>query len=381
MKKIVALLIAVLLIVGGVVLVGKKKEELAAEATPALKYVTVKTATPENAAVEQSRLYIGRYYSLRHPQISSKVSGFIERIAVVEGERVSKGDLLIGIDDRELRAAVKAQRASERAIEISIESLEGSKESVESDYLYAKKVYERNLALFEADALAREKLDFSRVAMELKRSKLDTLVKSIEAKKEELKAAGAQLASKLNLLRYAQIRAPFDGEVGTIHLKEGDLASPGRPILTLLGVKKAVEFNFAPGEGLGIASGMEVWIEGRKAKISKILPQSQKGLKVARIELETPLDLAENQNVAIRVVTKRAEGSAVPVEALLHRADGVYLFEYKDGSFSPKKVRIEATDGRYAVVEPAPAGRVAVGSNDKLSRLFVVKNVKAAEDE
>jgi len=40
--------------------------------------------------IEQKREFIGRYYSLLHPQIASKISGFIQKVYVEEGDRVKK---------------------------------------------------------------------------------------------------------------------------------------------------------------------------------------------------------------------------------------------------------------------------------------------------
>ncbi len=380
MKRAVLIAVVLLIVVGAVVLVKSKKAALEAESVPAVKSIVVKSVKPEKRVVEQSRLYIGRYRSLDHPKISSKISGYIEKIEVCEAEPVKKGDPLFRIDDKEIRESITAQLASVHAVEISIKSLKSSLEALKSDYLHAKDVYDRNMALFEAGALAKEKLDFSRVAMELKRNKYETAEWSIKAKEKELEAAKAQLASKRNLLRYAIVRAPLDGSVGKIYLREGDLAAPGKPVMDILGEKKVVEFSFAPDTKSLLEPGAEVRIGTTEATIEKILPVSDRGLMVARVALEKPLDAAENQNVALRVILKRKEGIAVSTEALLYRGDSTYLFEYVDGKFLPRKVEVEVSDGRFAIVSPAPKAPVAVGSDDKLSRLFVVKSVKAAED-
>jgi len=311
MKKVVGFIIVVLLVAGGVVVLKKKKEELADLPAPAIKSVTVETATPEIRSVEEVRSFMGRYYSAEHPSIASRINGFVQKIYVKEGERVKKGDLLAQIDDRELKAAIEAQKASIKALESAIESLKFSLKALKSDLLQAKSTYERNLKLYEAGALAKEKLDLSKVAMELKESKYVTTQKSVEAKSEELRAQKAQLDSKVNQLRYASLKAPADATVGEIFLT----------ILKLLGERKRVDFQFP----------------------------------------------------------------AVPVTALLEKTGGNkeerYLFVKTGEGFTPKSVKVLADDGSYAVVDGKIDRPVAVGSNDKLSRLFVLKSVKAAENE
>jgi len=78
---------------------------------------------------------------------------------------------LVSIDDKESRAAISAQKSSIKALKRSIESIKATLSSLKSDYQYAKEVYERNLVLFKADALSKEKLDQSEVVMKLKLSK------------------------------------------------------------------------------------------------------------------------------------------------------------------------------------------------------------------
>ena len=384
MKKVIGFIIVVLLVAGAVVVLKKKKEQLANLPTPAAKSVAVETAMPEVKRVEEKRSFIGRYYSLDHPVIASKISGFIQKIYVEEGDRVKKGDLLISIDDRELKSAVKAQKASMKALNSAIESLKFSLKALESDYLQAKSVYERNLKLYKADALAKEKLDLSKVAMELKESKYITTKNSIEAKYEELKALKAELDSKINQLRYVSIKALTEATVGKIFLRVGDLAMPGKPIVKLLGDKKRVEFQFPLLEE-GIKKGMKVYVNGLEARISEVLPESEKALGVARVDLSGKLALPENSNVSVEVVTRSGVGTAVPVTALLEKQGGKererYIFVYNQGEFVPKKVKVLATDESFAVIDSEIRQPVAVGSNDKLSRLFVLKSVEAVGNE
>jgi len=331
--------------------------------------------------IEQKREFIGRYYSLLHPQIASKISGFIQKVYVEEGDRVKKGDILVSIDDKELRAAINAQKSSIKALKRSIESIKATLSSLKSDYQYAKEVYERNLALFKADALSKEKLDQSEVVMKLKLSKYESTKKSIEAKYEELNSLKALLESKINQLRYTSIRSSIDGTVGKIYLRALDLATAGKPIMKLLGEKKIVEFQFPVGLGKTVKKGMRVYVDGLEAKISKILPDSEKALAVAQIVLKTALKIPENSNVKVEVVQKRALGMAVPVTALLEKENEVYVFEYINGTFLPRKVKVVAKDEKYAVLTPDIIHPVAVGSNDKLSKLFILKNVKAVNNE
>ncbi|WP_457594891.1 efflux RND transporter periplasmic adaptor subunit [Hydrogenimonas sp.] len=380
MKKVVITLVVLLLAAGGIYFAKSKKEEVAHLPPPASKRVAVETVRPRTMKIEQTRSFLGRYVSREHPFVASKISGFIREVPVREGAQVRRGDLLVRIDDSEPKAAVAAQKASIRALESALAALESSIDSLEADYRYAKEVYERNRALYEAGALAREKLDLSEVAMKLKASKLESTRKSLAAKRAEIDAAKAQLRSKESLLAYARIRSPIDGRVAKVMLRTGDLAVPGKPILQLVGEAKRVDFTLPPDE-TRIAAGTPVRIRGIAANVSAILPAADRGLAVARVEPLKDLGIPENGNVEVTVRIASAEGSAVPVDALLHRKDGTYLFSYENGAFHPRKVQVVADDGRYAVVAESLNHPVARGSDDKLSRLFVLKEVEAIGDE
>ncbi len=379
MRKILWFAVVALLVFGGVAFLKKKKGEVEALPTPIGSVIAVETAMPKSMRVEERREFIGRYYSEENPQVSTKMSGYIEKIFVKEGKSVKKGEPLFQVDDGEVKAAIKAQMSQYEAAKRSLDALKVTLQSIKSDYEYAKSVYEKNLALFKVGALSKEKLDFSRVAFELKGAKYESTKSAIEAKKSEVKAAEALLDSKRELLKYTLVKSPIDGVVGKIVLKEGDIAMPGKPVVKIFGNKKRIEFTFASGDGK-IKEGMKVYAAGKEFKVSKTLPDSQRGLSVARVEIDEALEFPEESNVALKVVTKSAAGVAVPVSAILESGEKRYLFEHVDGSFVPKEVAVKASNSRFAVVEPAPKHEVAVGSSDKLSKLFVMEAVKVEND-
>ncbi len=376
MKKIVIALLVLLLVVAGFVIIKKKKEELASLPTPKIKLITVETTLPKTMTIVQTQSFIARYYSATHPHIASKISGFIDKISVNEGQSIKKGDLLVQIDKSEISSQIEAQKAAIEALKHSIKAIKATIASLQSDFTYAKNVYERNVALFKAEALPKEKLELSKVAMELKKAKLQSTKETLLAKEAELQAQKATLQAKEALLDYTIIKAPIDGVVGTIFLKKGDLAMPGKPIVELLSYKKYLEFTFP--RSLDIHTGMQVLVQNRKFPITKVLPNAQKYLAVGRVELAS-LNIPENSQIKIDLIQKEATGTAVPVNALLEEDGKYYIFEKRKRGFEAKEVHIIAQNALYAIVTPAPSNPVALGSNDKLSRLFFVKKVHTYE--
>jgi len=130
----------------------------------------------------------------------------------------TKGDLLVQIDDREIRS--------------TINSLEETLKSQEADLKYTLGLHARNQAIFKVGGLAREKLEASAVARAGKQA-------AVKATRQKIEAQEIQLD-------YLNIRAPFDGTVGAIFLRKGNLATPGQPLLTLHSLDRKLTFSYVP---------------------------------------------------------------------------------------------------------------------------------------
>jgi membrane fusion protein (multidrug efflux system) len=137
--------------------------------------------------------------------VSARVVANIIELPVAAGQHVRRGDLLVRLDDRDMRARrQQAQEALRRA--------EATKELAQSDY-------ERDKALFEKAVIPKS--EFDQTTLRLKTSTADV--------------AGLQQAEHdaQVTLGYAVIRSPYDGIVVDKLSDVGDLAAPGKPLLTL----------------------------------------------------------------------------------------------------------------------------------------------------
>jgi membrane fusion protein (multidrug efflux system) len=137
--------------------------------------------------------------------VSARVVANIVELPVAAGQRVRKGDLLVRLDDRDLRA--KRQQAQE-----ALRRDEATRDLAQSDY-------ERDKALFEKQVIPKS--EFDQTALRLKTSTADV--------------AGLQQAEHdaTVTLGYAVIRSPYEGIVVDKLSDVGDLATPGKPLLTL----------------------------------------------------------------------------------------------------------------------------------------------------
>jgi RND family efflux transporter MFP subunit len=340
-KKIIIVLLSLALLVSAAMLLKKRKQSVknAPVPTPLTHQVKVVSASTEH--LEQTRPFLAQLASEETAEISSKLSGQIKKVLVRENQPVKKGELLLQIDDLEIVSSIK--------------SLQVSLAAQEKDVHYAKSLHERNRSLFDVGGLAREKFEASEVVLATKQAALETTRQKI---------IGLEVQ-----LGYLNIKSPFDGTVGTIFSRTGDLASPGKTLFSINSPGQKLTFSYVPGE-FAIQTGQEVLLNGRKiGQIIRLYSDADNGLSVAEIGVENHLDMPNNSYVTIDLLTFAGSGCCVPVTALLQKKEGTQVMLYGDGEFAPLPVTIIASNKDNALIEPCPASPVAVGAAAKLSQL------------
>lgn len=137
--------------------------------------------------------------------VSARITANIIELPVSAGQQVRSGSLLVRLDDRDLRARKQqAQEALRRA--------EATRDLAQSDYT-------RDKALYEMQVIPKS--EFDQTTLRLKTSTADVAA-SQQAQQDAELAFG-----------YAVIRAPYDAIVVDKLSDVGDIATPGKPLLTL----------------------------------------------------------------------------------------------------------------------------------------------------
>ena len=331
----------VIVVVLGAVLIGKRRQAVrqAPVAIP-LSY-TIKTTMPETRTVAQIRSFLAKLESATTAAVSSKLSGRVTEVLVVENQHVQPGDLLVRIDSQEIAASISAMEAKLITAQKQLD--------------YSATVLERNRALFEVGGISQEKLTASEISFSSAQSGVQEVAQNIEGLR--------------NQLDYCNIRASFAGIVGTVLLRQGDLAIPGRPLLTLNSLPQKLTFSFMPGS-VEIVPGQEVLLNDvHVGTITRLHGDARNGLTVAQVKLDQRLNQASGSYLTIDVVTRTMTGTAVPMQALLHRGEGTSVLLYQEGRFVERPVTIAVQGRDFAVIEPGVTLPVAVAAEAKLSVL------------
>lgn len=170
-----------------------------------------------------SKEYIADIHAYRNVELRSRLSGFLNHIYVDEGAYVKKGQVLFDLMDEEYKAdyaqaeaAVSNARTAVKKVELEIER--------------TKKLVEKNI-------VSQTELEF-----------LTVQLRSDLAKVNEAEATLNQMRTRL---KNTKIRAPFDGRIDRILLKEGSLLTEGTLLTTISDLTKAnVYFDISEQEYL-----------------------------------------------------------------------------------------------------------------------------------
>lgn len=147
----------------------------------------------------------GSVVSDERVDISSRVTAYVRTIAVREGDRVAKDQLLATLDSRDIEATIRSAEA--RRDQASAGVRDAEKDFADAENLFAKGV---------VPATTQRK---SSLQLQLARA--------------ELAAAEAALAGVQAQRHYTHILSPVAGAVVARHLRRGDLASAGTPLITV----------------------------------------------------------------------------------------------------------------------------------------------------
>jgi RND family efflux transporter MFP subunit len=241
-----------LLITGSLFLVSCKSKK---EKSPEEKNnpVAVTIAIPGGTA-EGGISISGKIEALQTAQISTRLMGTINRIYVKAGDRVRRGQVLVSISSQDIVAKRDQTNAAIAEAEANVKN--------------AQKDYERFTNLYNKQSASAKELD--------------NVTLQYNAAKARLEAA-SQMKNEVNaLISYSSLTAPFDGVVTQRMADEGNMASPGMPLLvveqnTVLQVSAAVSENQVGLLKKGETAQVEIKSIGKtiQCQVTEISPSSQ----------------------------------------------------------------------------------------------------------
>lgn len=282
---------------------------LSAASEPITSAIPVKAIVVQPSILKETISVSGTIYPDEEVVIASEVNGKITTLNFREGSRVSQGQLLVKVDDAELRASLK-----KLAFQIQL----------------AQQQEVRKKKLLEIGGISQEEYDESLTAFN-----------TLEAEKALLEVQIAKTG----------IRAPFSGIVGLKKVSQGSYLTPGSPIADLVKTDPVrVEFSVPEkyGNRIGKNATIQFSVEGSAqqfegkvyAKSASIDMETRTLLVVAKSDNPAGILIpGAYANVAI-FLAEYANAIMIPTEAIVPEQGGQKVFLIRDGMAQAQAVKV-----------------------------------------
>jgi RND family efflux transporter MFP subunit len=301
----------------------------AAHAAGAIEVTAVKVSARELVGAFE---FDGVIEPVKQSTVAAQANGRVARLAVKAGDAVRAGQLLATIDDSETRTALQRSHA----------------QAAQADAVFrnAQAQYERTRELQLQGFISMAALDTAKAAFQ-----------AAQAGRDEAAAGQRQSAIAQG---FTQVTAPYDGWVLETLLQSGDLAVPGKPLLTLyapLPLRAVVQVPASRAAAARSAAQVEVRVEDAGGALwiapvaRAMLPAADPVAQTLEWRLELPAgpsrSLAPGQQVRVRFSGGVQRRVLVPAAAVLRRGEltAVYVVAPDGAGFVLKAVRLGTDRG------------------------------------
>ena len=215
------------------------------------KALMVDIVVAQREDVQTSVVASGRVLAPARVEVGATITGRVQRVAVREGARVREGELLVQLEQQELRAALLQARAARDRARARVESVarlalptaRESQTQAQWNVSVAEREYQRSRELLAKGFISQSRVDDTERQVQVARSQLAAAKSQVtaqsasgaEAQQARQQLAEVQAALELAQAKLAQteIRAPAAGVVLERLTEPGDIAQPAKRMMTL----------------------------------------------------------------------------------------------------------------------------------------------------
>jgi len=359
----------------------------------------VRTTTVDRGPIRSLISTNGKVEPIQNFEAHSPAATTVKRLLIKEGDHVRKGQLLLQLDDADLRsqaARAQAQIKAAQADQADV-STGGTREEIltlETQLIKARSA--RDLAQRNLEAFRRLQQQGAASAGEVKqaedalqRAQADTTL--LEQKKKDrysqpelakvvAQGAEAQAAYQAAEDAFAKssVRAPFDGIVYALPVKQGAYVQTGDLLLQEGDLSQMLVRAFVDEPDIGrLAAGQKIevtWdaLPGRTWNGAVSTVPSTVKLRVSRSigEVTCTVDnhdlrLLPNINVGVTVITAEHSGVLTLLREAVRMDDAKpYVFRVVDGELKRREVEVSLQNlTRVEITAGLPEGSVVVLSS------------------
>jgi len=374
------------------------------------KPIEVATAAAIKRDLPQFFEASGSLASDQQTDVAPQTSGKVVAVGVDIGTPVKRGQMLVQLDDTELKLHVAQSQAQVEQAKAAVRQAEekiGLRPNQAFDPNRVAEVAAAKVALDLADKNLKraEKLiesgDVSRSFYDQQRAQRDQLKEqydaslaqarqnhaAVEVARTNVANAEAQLALAKKNLSYAYIPAPIDGFVAERTADVGEYVSPTQKVATIvrtnpLRIRIDVPEQAIPNVSVGqsVSATTSAWPDKNfSGRIARIAPNVSANSRTLIVEAEIDNGsgaLKPGQFATVRILQPRPVSAVlVPARAVVTDAGVSRVYVIKDGHAEQRLVQLGQTEGDLVQVKTGVAAdeKVATSNLEQLGDGVTVK--------
>ena len=336
--------------------------------------VPVVTATVSRHTIRSVVSTNGKIEPVQNFEAHAPVGTTVKKLLVKEGDHVKKGQLLVQLDDAEVQSQVARALAQVRSSQADVSAIKGGgnrEELLTLDAQLVKAKTERDTAKRNLDALRRlqqksaaspgevkdaeEQLerteaDFQLLQQKQKDRYSQPEVARVDAQTEQ--SNRGYFAAK-NVLQQMNIRAPFDGVVYSLPVRQGAYVNPGDMLLQEADLSKVLVRAFvdepdigrlAPGQVIEVAWDAvpdRVWKSSVSVVPSAVKLHGTRNVgEITCVVSNQDFRLLPNINVGVTIVTaEHRDVMTVPRAAMRQDDSKTFVYQIVQNQLQQKDIQ------------------------------------------
>ncbi len=245
----------------------------------------------------------GEFLPMQEVELHAKVSGYIRKINVDIGDRVSVGQVLARLEVPELNAQVIGADAGVHRSEdeITREQHEVARAEAAHDALHAAALRLQQASDTRPGLIAEQELDDAMAKDRSSEAQVESAKAALSAAKQQLEISKATHSQVSAMQDYSRIVAPFDGVVTWRYADTGSLIQAGTSNTNSMPVVKLAQVNIlrlripvpeeiAPHIHIGSPADVRVQATGEKftGKVTRFTDSMDRSTRTMQVEIDVP---------------------------------------------------------------------------------------------
>jgi len=354
---------------------------------PGVSAADIVVAEVRRGSVDNTINAAGVVIPVHEEVVSSPGASRIAKVHAKPGQQVKQGELLLELDDREIRLALEALKEQlaqqeNRVVVLKLEMEQKLKQTrsaielLEIDLQASRALRERNRKLRESGLVSGQDLLTSELNVQRNEVQLRQQRELIEDTRRATASAIAaanlqkeilqkQIARQDGLLQQTRVTAPFSGMLTSLVEEEGASVAAGQLVARVSELNNyRVEATLSDFHARQLAAGQPVRVEQNgeilAGRVHTILPEIQNGTIKLLVDLEQPHNphLRNKMRVDVNVVTaSRANVLVIDNGAAFNGKGRQPAFAVHEGAANKTWIELGSSDGKLVeVVNGARAG-------------------------